>query len=249
MTVSLCQLSGWLPHCANCQDDCLIMPIVRMIASLWQLSGWLSHYANCQDDCLIMPIVRMIASLRQLSGWLSHYANCQDDCLITPTVRMIVSLCQLSGWLPHYANCQDDCLIMPIVRMHRTCRRTLYGLTISNILLQFRQYNMTELHKPQQLAYWQTRHSPSHFCRCRGVVGGSTVCNRSNCHVLQSTHPEVNSDNGTAHVNSATISYRKVYKLRHASYGNILNTNTTYHNLHKPTIVHTYKKQLADNIY
>ena len=145
-----------------------------------------------------------------------------------PVVRMIASLCQLSGWLPHYASCQDDCLTMPIVRMHMTGRRTFYGNTISNIQLQLLQDSKTEGHKLHQLTYWQTRHSRCQSCRCRGVVGGSTVrSNRSDCHVLQSTHPEVNLDNGNAHVNSATISYRKVYKIRPANNGNILNTNTT----------------------
>jgi hypothetical protein len=92
MIASLYQLSGWLPHYANCQD-CLNMTIVRMIASLCQLSGWLPHYANYQDDCLIMPIVRTIVSLCQLSGWLPHY--------LMPIVRMIVSLCQLLGCTGH----------------------------------------------------------------------------------------------------------------------------------------------------
>jgi len=129
-----------------------------MIASLCQLLGWLRHYANCYYVCLIMPIVRMIASLCQLLGWFPHYASCEDDYLIMPTVRMIASLCQLLGWLPHYAKCYYVCLIMPIVRMDRPCRRTFYGFTISNTLLQLRPDSTTEGHKPRQLNVHRSVH-------------------------------------------------------------------------------------------
>ena len=120
---------------------------------------WRSHSGTNEDSRL--PVHDAVQTCTKL---LIYQSRCYISEDITVTMRQHL---RAMGTDRNNPNCLI--MIMPIVRMHRTCRRTDSGLTVSNFLLQLRLDSKTEGHKPHQLTCWQTRHSRCRFCCCAGA--------------------------------------------------------------------------------